>query len=377
MRSKSIGFFAGCLTITLIFISSSFAQKDDALLAAAGDRYIISAKAGHVNFVEGSVAVIRKDGKSGLLLKGDKLEIGDRVSTGVDGRVEILLNPGSFLRLDKLSAFEFETTSLDDLKLRIDSGTAIFEVYAADEFTVSITTPKDEYTLVASGVYRIDISERRETRFETWKGLAIGGDEYLKGGRVATTTADGEAIIAKFDRDEKDAFDIWSKERSKELSRITAGLKKVNLRSGLMGGWGSIWNMFGSFGLWIFDPFYGGYCFLPFGNGWSSPYGYGYNHCVRNYNLPPVVNTPPPSTPTGGGEGLGGKWNRAPQPPYVRVEASEARSRGGSSFDTSNSGSSSSSSSSSGSSPSSPPPSSPPPSAPIRMTEPQSNTRKP
>ena len=60
----------------------------------ASDKYLISAKAGGVNFTEGAVNVIRADGKSGLLMKGDQIEIGDRVSTGSDGRVEVLLNPG-------------------------------------------------------------------------------------------------------------------------------------------------------------------------------------------------------------------------------------------------------------------------------------------
>jgi len=384
MRSKFPWFFASCLTITFVFIGSSFGQNDDALSAAAGDRYVISAKAGHVNYVEGSVAVFRKDGKSGQLLKGDKLEIGDRVSTGADGRVEILLNPGSFLRLNGLSSFEFETTSLDDLKLRLDSGTAILEVYAADEFTVSIRTPKINYKLVATGVYRIDIPERGETRLEVWKGVAVipgdDGDEVVRSGKVAMTSPNGISMVAKFDKDEKDEFDIWSKERGKQLARVTAGLKRVNLRSGLMGGFGSLWNMFGSFGLWVFDPFYGGYCFLPFGNGWNSPYGYGYNHCIRNYHLPPVVNPPPPaSTPPG--ESSAAKWERAHMPPYIRLGGSQGFAGGGGSRDSGRSDSGSSYDSSSGSSPSySPPPSSSPPAsspAPIRMTEPQSNTRKP
>lgn len=367
MRSKFLRFFASSLAITLIFLGSSYAQRDDALAAAAGDRYVISANAGHVNYVEGSAGVVRKNGRSGLLLRGDKLQIGDRVSTGADGKVEILLNPGSFLRLGGLSAFEFETTDLDDLRLRIDSGSAILEVFATDEFTVSIRTPKTQYKLIATGVYRIDIPERGDTRLEVWKGLAeVGKDgELVKGGRAATTAPNGSATVAKFDRDEKDALDIWSKERGKELARVSSRLKRVNLRSGLMGAWGSLWNMFGSFGLWIYDPFYNGYCFLPFGNGWSSPYGYGYNHCIRNYNLPPVIYSPPPtSTPTGGGPAhtpIATATDRSPVPPFIRMEAAMgggirggSPDRGGSTYDYG-------SNNSNNSSPSfSPPPSSPP-----------------
>ena len=86
------------------------------------DKYIISAKAGGVNFVEGTVTVIRATGRSGILLKSDRVEIGDRVTTGADGRAEVLLNPGSFIRLGKNSSFEFGSTDLEDLQIRLDSG---------------------------------------------------------------------------------------------------------------------------------------------------------------------------------------------------------------------------------------------------------------
>ena len=58
----------------LCFAASAVAQND-VLRAAAGDKYVISARAGGVNFVEGAVGIIRKDGRGGHLLKGDKLEI--------------------------------------------------------------------------------------------------------------------------------------------------------------------------------------------------------------------------------------------------------------------------------------------------------------
>jgi hypothetical protein len=110
--------------LALGFVAALAVAQNDTISAAAGDRYVISAKAGGVNFVEGTVAVVRKSGRSGVLLKGDTLEIGDRVSTAENGKVEILLNPGSFLRLGGTSAFEFNNTSLDELEIRLDSGSA-------------------------------------------------------------------------------------------------------------------------------------------------------------------------------------------------------------------------------------------------------------
>ena len=351
MRSNFFRFFAFCLVFFLSSTLNAIAQNDDALSAAAGDKYVISAKAGHVNYTEGAVGVVRKAGKSGILLKGDKLAIGDRASTGADGKAEILLNPGSFLRLGGLSAFEFETTSLDDLRLRIDSGSAILEVFATDEFKVSIKTPRETYTLVATGIYRIDIPERGDTRLEVWKGTAqVGSPEQLvKSGRAATTGATRNTTVAKFDRDEKDELDIWSKGRGKELTRMTAGLRRVNLRSGLMGVWGTEWSIYGSFGLWVYNPFYGRYCFLPFGHAWSSPYGYGYNHCIHNYDLPHIVYNSPPLPSTNGGSTqiptptpiitpIAVAGDRSTVPPFVRMQQSMGGGRvmmdhGGSTYD--------------------------------------------
>ena len=49
------------------------------------------------------------------------------------------------------------------------------------------------------------------------------------------------------------------------------------MRTAVMQGFlGRQWNFMSSFGLWIYNPRFGGYCFLPFGSGWNSRYGFGY-----------------------------------------------------------------------------------------------------
>ena len=317
----------------LCFAASAVAQND-VLRAAAGDKYVISARAGGVNFVEGAVGIIRKDGRGGHLLKGDKLEIGDRISTGEDGRVEILLNPGSYLRLGGNAAFEFKTTALDDLKLAIDHGSAILEVFAADDFKVTVLTPHNKYFLVQTGVYRVDVPEQGAARLEVWKGKAQAGSEIVKGGKAVTGSGAGIAV-AKFDRDEKDPLEIWSKGRSKELAKITASLSRNSTRTALMQSFiGRGWNMYQSFGLWIYDPFANTYCFLPFGYGWSSPYGYGYGRYLGWYQLPPQVYMPPANTGGGGGSPvhqsttLATQGDRSPVPPFVRMQGTTGTGRG-------------------------------------------------
>lgn len=317
--------------ITAFVFAAAVSAQDGAIAAAAGDKYLISAKAGGVNFVQGAVGVVRTAGKSGLLLKGDRLEIGDRISTGADGKAEVLLNPGSYLRLGANSAFEFTTTSLDDLQIRLDSGSAIFEVFATEDFTVTVNTPKTKLTLIDSGIYRIDVEQGGIGKVAVWKGKArIGDDEtaIVKSGREGVIGGSGLAV-AKFDRDDKDDLEIWSKVRAKELAKVTAGLQNTNMRTALMRSFlGRQWNMYNSFGLWVYDPFRRNHCFLPFGWGWNSPYGYGFGNNIGYYNLPWVVYTPP--TGTGAGPRAvrhvkpgGVRDNNSPvRPPFAQVQGS-------------------------------------------------------
>jgi hypothetical protein len=282
----------------LLFSSFVFSQ-DDKMVSAAGGMYVISAKAGDVNYIEGKVSIVRKDGKSGLLLINDKVEIGDKVSTGADGKAEILLNPGSFVRLGSNAEFEFQTTDLDNLKLRLSAGSAIFEVYADNEFKVTLDLPDAAIELTKSGVYRIDVLSNGSGKVTVWKGKVVVGEEEIKAGKSAVIKGKSALAIAKFDRDNKDAFDIWSDLRAREAAKINKRLQRDALANSLLSAFNNgNWNLYNTFGLWVLDPFTRRWCFLPFGSGWSSPYGYGYGFNIYNCQLPPVVYTPPPTTTT-------------------------------------------------------------------------------
>jgi len=327
--------FALTLFMTLCSVIS-FAQNDRRAVSAASSIYVISANAGGVNYVEGKVAVTRKAAKSGYLLKGDELEVGDRVATGADGKVEIHLNPGSLLRLAENSEFEFATTSLDDLQLKLNSGSAMLEVITDAEFTFSVKTPKTAFYIITSGVYRIDTSSDGTAKIEVWKGRALSNETEVKTGRQATVSG-SETAVAKFDRGEKDALEVWSKTRAKELAKINSRLQNSATRASLLRSFnGSGWNMYGSYGLWVYDSMFGGYCFLPFGYGWNSPYGYQYRRDIWHYNLPPIVYNPQttsvtPRPPEVGSGGVLSDKYRNPRsgresdpirvvPPYLRIQ---------------------------------------------------------
>jgi hypothetical protein len=290
-------FVLSAVGLMLTFAAFAQTEREKRAINAASSIYVISAKAGGVNYVEGKVAVTRRGTKSGYLLKGDELEIGDKVSTETDGKAEILLNPGSYVRIGGNTDFEFVTTALENLQVKINRGTAIFEVIADDEFRVAVTTPKADFYVVKSGVYRIDVLAGGAGKIEVWKGLAEVGDGQsapLKKGQTATVNG-AEAVVSKFDRDEKDVFEMWSKERAKDLAKINSKLNRASLRNSLMS---NRWSIYDSYGLWVYDPVWRGYCFLPFGSGWRSPYGYWLGYDIWGMNLPWIYYNPPVTTPT-------------------------------------------------------------------------------
>ena len=264
--------------VVLVAAAQGAAVFAQSVGSSTTDKYLISARAGGINYIEGSVAVARADGSGGRLIRGDRLEIGDRVSAAAGARAEVLLNPGSYLRLGSGSEFEFVTTDLDDLQLKVTKGSAIFEVFATEDFRVTLITPAGRLYLIDSGVYRVDLRPDGVTSVAVTEGKAQLGDStatIVKSGRVGTI---GTSIaIAKFDKGKRDEMDEWSRSRAKDLAKVTASLKQKDIRASLINSFNSNrWGMYDSFGLWIFNARFGGYSFLPFGNRWYSPYGYGF-----------------------------------------------------------------------------------------------------
>jgi hypothetical protein len=324
------------LGLMTIAIPTMLWAQNDRKANAASSLYLISAKAGAVNYVAGDVSLVGTDAKKGSLKTGDEIQVGERVVTAFDGKAEVLLNPGSYVRLGSNSEFEFVTTSLDDLELKVNKGSAIFEVIADKEFKVTIKTPDAKFYLISSGVYRVDVTEIGTGTISVWKGKAQLGDTkatVIKGGKSATVAND-QAVIAKFDRDNKTEFDNWSKDRAKAIAKNNAKLMQREMRRSLFNTFNTGWSGSNGYGLWVQDPFSRSFCFLPFGWGWRSPYGFGYDQSIWNYNPPPqvvqtmtqntvinnpnnsqtVMNPPPVMMPgnTGGNGNGGGMSGSAP-----------------------------------------------------------------
>jgi FecR-like protein len=284
------------------------------------ERLSISAKAGGVNTVLGHVMIARQGQDPQLLSATDDVAAKDIVTTGTTSNAEILLNPGSYLRLAENSEFQFDDISLDHLKLRLTKGSAIVEAtgIADMDLGINLTTPHATFTIIRSGIYRISV-EPDSASLAVYKGRASYGPnntDVLKGGN-SVRLSNGVAELAKVPK-EKDAFELWSKQRAQLLAKANERLSGRALNGYLSNrGWDSwLWGP-SRFGLWTFNSSFGCYTFLPFFYGWSSPYGHYYgsyfwrgggyyghnpNPIIVNNQTPTVTNSG--TTTPGGSSGI-------------------------------------------------------------------------
>jgi hypothetical protein len=317
------------------------AQSSGGHLVSAQSRTdrVISARAGGVNFVSGGVEV-RSDGEKEWrdLRAQDELKTGDAVRTGSDGRVEILLNPGSYLRAAEGTELTMADASLDDLRVALSRGSALVEAtgYSDIDLSITVTTPQSRLRIIRSGIYRIDVLPTGAAEVSLLKGRALigSGEMLVKGGKLARAGAGG-VEVSKLEKRSRDALELWSRERGKELAKANENLTRRGVRTLLanvrFNGLFDESSSYGYSGVWLLTGS-GYFTFLPFYPYWQSPYGFNYWHelpvltsgfntacnCRQTYTPPGISRngepySPPTVMPSQGG-GAGGIVSSSPSP---------------------------------------------------------------
>jgi hypothetical protein len=331
----------------LILSTAIILSCTTASLAQSREKFVISAKAGGINAVTGG-ATVHSRGESDWhqLSVTDDLDSGDRVRTAFDGRVEILLNPGSYLRLGGNSEVELLNNTLENLEVRLLRGTAIVEATGADglELNIGISTPHTRLAIVRQGLYRLNVVPEDATELIVRKGRVVLSDSQtkVKGGNKVIFNATN-VLVAKLTKEEKklkdkEEVDVWSKGRAETLAKANRRISERMLNSAFASFHDSDPFSRGRFGFWFYNTRAGCYTFLPFYYGWGSPYGNSYSTSVYYY---PNTNSYPRngsngnngggSYPSGGGGSSSGRGGSSsgggtyrPSPP-----ASPAPSSGG------------------------------------------------
>jgi hypothetical protein len=306
------GFTLGAVLAGSLSVGTGFAQQQ-----------VISAQSGTVQYVEGTVYAgnSRVERKFGQF---PSLQLGEELRTA-DGRAEVLLTPGAFLRLAEDSSVRLVSNRLTDTRVEVLGGTVMVE---CDELlkdnAVSLILHGDTIHLQRQGLYRL---EAASSVFEVYRGYALvetaSGQKEVKSGKQAVL---GDTVaLNRFDEAAaKDDLYQWSSQRSSNLAYATVTASQSVLNSGgtwNTGGW--MWS--GLLDEWTFLPG-AGLLYSPFGWGFWSPLAMGYY-----YN--PVYYVPVTSA---GGSGFTGPARNSsgttqnPRPvrpaPGLAVARSAARS---------------------------------------------------
>ncbi len=227
-------------------------------------QYIVSARAGLVNYTQGEVWLqAPSDMLSRRLAPHQQLNDGDVVLTR-NGRAEILLNPGSVLRLDRHTELVFHQTDLPLVEFEITAGTVLLEAAGLNrEILLRAQTPHAVFRVKKSGLFRIDVRADATcllVRSGEMEVFVQGRTQKLKKGQQATVTS-AQVEIVKLLKP-LDEFELWAKDRAEVLVAANRSLtRRRSFGYGLMAS------------AWVFDPFLGMFTFVPFGFDSTSPWG--------------------------------------------------------------------------------------------------------
>ena len=279
MRFPVAGSVLGTLAVALS-AGSAYAQ------------YVISAHAGVVQYVEGRAylndqLVEPKFGQFPDIKENQEFRT-------EEGRAEILLTPGVFLRLAERSAIRMLSNRLTDTRVEVLSGSAMIECSdVPKDNSIQAVYKGNAIRLQKQGLYRIDT---QPARLRVYEGETVvtdaSGQLTLKGGKQ--TNLGGVLLAENFDRKDTDALYSWSDRRAGYVSQANIVSANAVSNGGYSGGYsgysglgfgglgfnGLGYNGFGYdpafMGGWMFNPMFGMYTFMPYSGFGYSPFGYTY-----------------------------------------------------------------------------------------------------
>jgi hypothetical protein len=224
-----------CLVLALFQAADSGTagqtKSDDSAARSTTAVHGFESHGGLVNFVVGDgrcICIAPPNAQSKQpLTNGDTIELND-------GRAELVLIPGYYLRLSDHTTARLWDLSADNLKIEITKGSAIIEIPVdsvqlpyqdlKDRFfnIVTVITPAGEYAIFKAGGYRFDVTSNRESRVQVLKGAVAVGGHIVKEGTASLMA--GVVSLGSGDKND-DAFDNWSRGRAAALVESNKSLK--------------------------------------------------------------------------------------------------------------------------------------------------------
>jgi hypothetical protein len=284
--------FVSTIALGCLIAGSSFAQN------------VISAKSGLINWTEGQVflgdsAVKQKFGEYADMKKGQHLRT-------EEGRAEILLTPGVFLRVAENSEIAMISNALSDTRIEVARGSVVVEASEiSKENSVEFLVSGSRLDLRKTGVFRIDATDAPRIRaYDGEIALVQNGQQtVIKEGRQVLLTS--VPVTEKFSKDDTDPFFRWAARRSGYVAAANLSaaryLHENNYSSLGVGGW-------------FYSPFIGMFTYIPGHGYYRNMWNYAYYSPSRVYEPAASWNPGPRSdgfSQMGGSRGMADMGGRS------------------------------------------------------------------
>ena len=223
---------------------------------------------------------------------GYQIKAGGGLRTTGNSRAELLLSPGTYLRLAENTEIEVTGTTYRGMRFRAIQGTVIIESANLNPRIHSLTmsTPSAELQMGTSGLYRLDVLPGQESAVSIYKGRVLwtgakGRKTPLKSGRrwfLGNSSSSFEPRSSGLDKNNrKDPLNLWSRLRARQLVQVNAGLSLASRDSA--------YPDFGyqNRGGWVLSSKSQWFTYVPFDSSPRSPYGFHYTNIrwVRGRDL--------------------------------------------------------------------------------------------
>ena len=261
-----------------------------ALCALPQSGYTISAKPGAINYVEGNATL---DGQSigSASLKSTFMNAGSLLETQ-DGKVEVLLTPGVFLRVGDHSTVRMLKPALVDTQVAVEAGESMVEV---DQFVrdshLTISMRGGLTNIEKAGLYRFMADGEPTVAVIDGKAEVAFGEKHTSVNKGREALLSDALKTREFDKNRDDELFAWSNIRAQYNAGLTyqAARTAANNSGGYGNGYnngypgnaysyngfyGQGWYWSNGFNSWLWMP--GGQFFSPFGWGFYGPGYVGY-----------------------------------------------------------------------------------------------------
>ncbi len=235
------------------------------------------AQPGSINYVEG-LASIGNEQLGTSSVGSVQLQAGQTLNTQ-SGKVEVLLVPGTFLRLDDNSSVKMINPGLANTEVEVERGRALIEGTDINKNNnIEVDQDGAKTKILKNGLYGFNADEHS---VRVYKGKA----QVLENDKKITLDKERELVLntnakpkaQNFDaRKYEDDFFRWSALRSGYLSEASIDQARVYVDQGP--GW------FGPG--WYWDPWFDCYTFIPGAGIAYSPFGWGFYSPLYVYRSP-------------------------------------------------------------------------------------------